>query len=519
MILQSVLLATIGINSSLALVLVLQFDGSLRPPKDPIPGFASYTSSTNIFASDITNKKQQQIQIIEGSEKLASCGAAISLVHSSPPLDDNNNGHYHREEEIELIAVGGRYLPNIPGMNAADTEYDGLLLGLEWLVRALSFEHENGDDDGSDNSVLNEWNDIIRKEHLVPLVLGSPTTLILRGDCKAVIDQLKSRSVPRKMERKYNLAMERIRSIKNMYAEHQRRKMMCENNLDIVNDVAVVSRELSLCFEHVPRENNKFCDAVCKLVINRKQADIIQSIQDLIRLGEDDAASKSTTTDTPVEIRRRTKISKKKRNISHSNNKFFQRAMNKIRDNPRVCHSSRLALACELTSASLRQGDAAILSELSAFFLRVSRRWSRIYYYYTKNNNAREDDDGASSSSSSSSSATTGSASTSCCYKDTSRKVSIACEKLSRHFVGCDTMDEDVFVDNCDDCHEGIASVFELCTTNESKRNGEGMDFLAESAMLMPYVDISELISGIEGESWRNELVDWNNLHNRNSVS
>jgi len=85
--------------------------------------------------------------------------------------------------------------------------------------------------------------------------------------------------------------------------------------------------------------------------------------------------------------------------------------------------------------------------------------------------------------------------------------------------MGCDTMDEDVFVDNCDDCHEGIASVFELCTTNESKRNGEGMVFLAENAMVMPYVDISELISGIEGESWRNELVDWNNLHNRNSVS
>lgn len=440
---QSLFIAAIG-----SLTITLRFDGSLRPPRDPTPGF---TYSSSVSVNDSTTQ-------LDGSEKLASCSAAISL-HSP----NDTNGH----EEEKLIAIGGRYLPNAPGMNAADTEYDGLLLGLEWLVHIFSSEEENG---SNIIPVLNKWNDVSNDEYQL---LDDPPKLIIRGDCKTVIDQLTSRSVPRKMETKYNLAMDRIKSLKDMYAAEHQQRTMCEN-LDTA-DVSV-SHELSLCFEHVPRGKNHFCDALCKLVINQKQSEIVESIHDLIRLGEDDA---SKNTDSHMKNRH---IKKSKRNrISHPKSDYFQQAMNKIHDTPQLCQSSRLALACKLTQASIRQKDAVVLSEMSAFFLQMSRRWSRMYYL----GNARDSVD-----------------------KDTLRNVSIACEKLSKYFAG-HVLDAPFVADNRDLCCSGIASVFEFCTGNKSNYNDGDLDSM-HNAILMPYVDISEMIRGVEVEFWRNELLNWN---------
>jgi len=87
-------------------MIILQFDGSLRPPRDPHPGF---TYSSKVIGGGI----------LDGSEKLASCSASIS---SSDGNDDE-----------KLITMLGRYIPNEISMTSANTEYDGLLLGLDWL--------------------------------------------------------------------------------------------------------------------------------------------------------------------------------------------------------------------------------------------------------------------------------------------------------------------------------------------------------------------------------------------------
>jgi len=353
-------------------------------------------------------------------------------------------------------------LPNVPGMTSADTEYEGLLLGLEWFLHALSSEQ----DDGSNNSVLNEWNDTISNEHQL---LGPKLTI--RGDCKAVIDQLKSRSVPRKMETKYNLAMDRLNTIKDAYAEHQQRRM--NGNLNVA-DVPVPVHELSLCFEHVPRGSNKFCDALCKLVINQKQAEIVESIQDLIRLGDNDA-SERTYISAKV---RHGKMSKKKR-LSHTKNDFFRQALNNICENPQMCHSSRLALACELTKASTSQEDDVVLRELSTLFLQMLQRWSGIYYLENAHGSV---------------------------CKDTLRRVSIACKKLSRRYSG-HPEESSFFADKHGILCDGIASIFEFCTNKKSNCNAS-MD-ATENDILLPYLDISEIISGVDGETSRSELVNW----------
>mmetsp|Transcript_21449 Transcript_21449/g.30321 ORF Transcript_21449/g.30321 Transcript_21449/m.30321 type:complete len:382 (+) Transcript_21449:23-1168(+) len=77
----------------LSALLVLQFDGSIRPPRDT--GF---------------NKA--------GLGRMASVGAAVF---------DN--------EDSSLLSLGGKSIEIVPDLTSADIEYDGLILGLGWLSK------------------------------------------------------------------------------------------------------------------------------------------------------------------------------------------------------------------------------------------------------------------------------------------------------------------------------------------------------------------------------------------------
>jgi hypothetical protein len=75
----------------LHVLIVLQFDGSLRPPRDA--GFPTQKLG-----------------------RLGSCSAAV--------LSDDGQ---------QVLAIGGQTLPLVPGMTSADVEFEGLLLGLRYL--------------------------------------------------------------------------------------------------------------------------------------------------------------------------------------------------------------------------------------------------------------------------------------------------------------------------------------------------------------------------------------------------
>jgi hypothetical protein len=419
-----------------SLVIVLQFDGSLCPPRDPISGF---TYSHDFLHGDFTRKP-----LLDGSEKLASCSATISLSSLCGGV----------REEIP-IAIGGRYLSNIPRMTSATTEYEGMLLGLEWLAQSFSSVYK-----------LNQSADaihVINRERKV-----EDSKLIIRGDCKSVIDQLNSRSVPRKMEPHYNLAISRIECIRDLYAEYHQRT----TSKHLQTPDASVSPELKVCFEHVPRENNYFCDALCKLIINRKQLDFVESIQDLILLGENDETNSADDGPKMDTFNKRRIIY-----TMQPTNVYFKEALDEICHNPQLCHSSRLALACVLTWASIRKKDVDILSHISGFYLDMSRRWSKFYY-------AQNDNDSVGS--------------------DTLRKVSITCEKLARNFSGASLEDYEFR------CCE-IKSVFEFCTNYKSNYY-EGGDEALTSSVTYPYSDISDIIKIVEKECQRNDIESWNML-------
>jgi hypothetical protein len=213
------------------------------------------------------------------------------------------------------------------------------------------------------------------------------------------------------------------------------------------------------------------------LITNQKQAQIVASIQDLIELGEEDA-EKKIYDECNNQNTNANYMEKKKRISRHPKSDYFQQALDKI-CTPTLCHSSRLALACNLVKASTRQEDASILYNLSKyFFLTISRQWPKVYY----GENAEVS-----------------------VGKDTLRRVSVACENLSKHFSGVILEEHDrIFCD-------GIKDVFEFCTSSKfTDYEYDDRDSIASSSISAPYMDISHIIRGVEAESLRNVMQTWN---------
>lgn len=223
-----------------------------------------------------------------------------------------------------MHAIGGKYSPiEIIGMTSARSEYEGLLLGLDYLVAAFSPPIPGYTPLLPDTNQLYSHN----------------TTLIVRGDCKMVIDQMNSKSAPRKLEQHYNLAMSKIQNICQLYTD------CCDQRL-----IDSACRKLNVRYEHIRRELNYFCDTICKMIMNYVQVMYVRGIQAVIDAGRSEA--ENITKGFPIEMTLRIP--------------FFKDAIREIRYNPHNCHSSRLFMACSL--AENRMSDALILDKLSTFF-------------------------------------------------------------------------------------------------------------------------------------------------------
>ncbi len=180
----------------LCATLVLEFDGSLRRAPDP--------------NNEIVPKSL--------SSKLAPFAACACAIHEG---DDSETG--------EIILLGGKEIPYYgqSQTTSADVEYEGLILGLKGL--------------------LNVCEDCVRDED----TLKSP--IIVRGDCKTVIDQMNGNSLPRKQKAYCNEAILIVEQIKQAY-------------------------DVDLQFEHINREYNELCDVMCKIIIERLQQNAISEL-------------------------------------------------------------------------------------------------------------------------------------------------------------------------------------------------------------------------------------------------
>ncbi len=379
--------------------LVLEFDGSWRPsPRDPIPGFQTADSS---FSS-------------------TTASASAALFRSD--VDDDGNSVV----EERLFAIGAKSLSDT--QTSADAEYEGLLMGLDQLATVLV----------SDD------------------VLGEHHELIIRGDCKAVIDQLSSRSNPRKTEIYYKQAIEKIQHIREC------------------------SSVTKFSFELVPRESNTLCDTLCKLVLNVEQKRVVAFVQDLIFSGEEEILSKEQDGITINNGQKRKRSIKKKSFRPKSNH--YEVAMEEIRNNSRICQSSKLALAFILSRSAVRTNDVAILLQLSDFFLQSSRKFTKIYWGDSPN-----------------------------MTKEKLRTISIRCELLAMVSIGAEAEAQQLRTkhniiiredrDLAEKLNEEFDSQLEFCTNSNNK----------QEQALSPYSKIvtSEFID--EG-SHHQQLIEWNSL-------
>mmetsp|Transcript_2855 Transcript_2855/g.6068 ORF Transcript_2855/g.6068 Transcript_2855/m.6068 type:complete len:411 (-) Transcript_2855:36-1268(-) len=386
-------------------LIILQFDGSWRPsPRDPIPGFRSQTVQASF----------------------SNTAAASAALFKS----DGNSA-----DEERLFAIGAKSLSD--ARTSADAEYEGLLMGLDQLETALSSQ----DDD---------------------VLLGEHQELIIRGDCKAVIDQLNSRSNPRKTEMYYKQSIEKILRIR---------------------DCSSVTK---VAFEHVPRESNMICDALCKLLLNIDQKRVVASVQDLICSGEEDIISNEKST-IPLSTNMRKRSMKKK--SFRPKSKHYEVAMEEILNSSRICQSSRLALACLLSRSAVHTNDVAILLQLSHFCLQSSRMFAKIYWGDTSSITAT---------------------------KDALRTVSILCELLAMLFANAEEEAQKLkrkhkivaseVEDLTEKLNEELDSIFELCTTNKNHNDA-----------LFPYSEVyaSKLIDEVK---YQQQLLEWNALANRSGV-
>ena len=169
-----------------SLLLILQFDGSLRPPRDA--GFPTQKLG-----------------------RLASCSAVL--------LSD----------ERRVMSLGGQLFPLVAGVTSAHAEFEGLLMGLEFLCQ----QHVNNDN-----------------------------SLLVEGDCRAVIDMMNRDALPRKLDAKFASAMHYV------------------SKLDFVD----------IQFKHIMRGCNQLSDSICQEVVNFA---VEQNMQELTCALESNAISVS----------------------------------------------------------------------------------------------------------------------------------------------------------------------------------------------------------------------------------
>jgi len=200
-------------------LLILTFDGSYTKPfkakNKAVISRVPFFPYSDTFPIDL--------------RPVAACGAAIFI-------DDN------AKDGSKLIAIGGKkfppYCPDYSSdFTSAHAEYEGLILGLNWILEILK-----------------------RNDAEMIKTLFSSAGLIIKGDCKTVITQLNGESLPRKLSKKYREANNLLHDVKKyLYNFYQ-------------NDFKV-------SIQLIGREENKIADAIARIVSYTMQRRVLQKIK------------------------------------------------------------------------------------------------------------------------------------------------------------------------------------------------------------------------------------------------
>lgn len=264
-----------------ATCLVLQFDGSLRRPADP---------HKEIIPTSLSSKLSP----------FAVCSFAL--------LQDDSNS-----ETGKIIALGSKEIPNY-GTTSADVEYEGLILGLKSLLHV--YEH-------------------CEEYEYVPL--RSP--LLVRGDCKTVIDQMNGVSLSRKLRSYYNEAT-------------------------LIREQLEQNHDVHIHFEHVTRDHNELCDGMCKVIMQRLQENVVSTFLSSLKSLEENFV------EIPLPRNR-------KKRLKFEKTPFLE-ALNVISNwNGYVPLSLRPYLLCEMYYAADRSKDFVAMRLVGDVMRNEAKQWKK----------------------------------------------------------------------------------------------------------------------------------------------
>lgn len=165
------------------LVVVLDFDGSWRSPRDY--GFPTIPA------------------------KISTGSASISMGTGT----DSSS-----QTLLRPVAIGSGWFHLDNDMTSTHAEYRALLLGLEYLA--------NLDDNDDELELLygyNSQNDDTKGHECGSL-------LLIQGDCKVVIDQINGKSIPRKVQQLHSRAMDLLGNLETKFGTIQAHHVPREEN-------------------------------------------------------------------------------------------------------------------------------------------------------------------------------------------------------------------------------------------------------------------------------------------------
>lgn len=251
--------------------LILQFDGCFRPPRDP--GYPTIP------------------------RRLAVCSACIGFFLTSDnnkPIIRNNESDETNDDEVDLDVTMGMYQPlavgakllDVPiGMTSQHAEYEGLILGLEWLC---SYLHCDGKNDNGD--VGHDSRGTVQSPYRYAGHPAShPVSITVQGDCKTVIDQLSGKAVPRKLQRLHQRAQNLLSCLAT--ALQQINSSTYTRGKSPTNQIQ---------YQHIPRMQNSISDNICNNLFTVVEYQTWKAcISDLDRAYVDQLNFKSLTPSTP----------------------------------------------------------------------------------------------------------------------------------------------------------------------------------------------------------------------------
>jgi hypothetical protein len=189
---RTTMIAWLALRHVFLASLILRFDGSWKHPRDPeFP-----TSSLG---------------------RMAACAACIIIPEEQQP------------EEVTF--VGGRRLDAGMVRGSAEAEYEGVILGLDGLLK----QYRN----------ISDVNEAFRSSSAAS---STPVVITIEGDCKTVIDQLQGNAHPRKLEQYYKRAIDLIRQL-----------------------------PFEFQYQHIPRAENELCDRICARILEEQQFEALES--------------------------------------------------------------------------------------------------------------------------------------------------------------------------------------------------------------------------------------------------